>query len=141
MSNPSISEILDAYKGGHIVERGWPDGGTDQCRIDADGQAWQDDDGSGVWRRANFILVHAPGGGTIRIIRPRTEQDVRDNPVVGDVVAGHNYTYTVIYVDSHHVLLEYEAEGRAYGAYWHRNNWANQGALWRSITPAEPEQP
>jgi len=136
MTEPTIADILDAYKAGHIVERRWRNGSTDQCKIDAAGQAWWDD-GSGAWRRANFIPVHAPENGTIRIIKQRTEANVRNAPIVGDVVASNAFTYTVVYADDRHVLTEFELDGCVRGEYWSRHSWARLGDLWLSITPAQ----
>jgi len=94
-----------------------------------------------VWMKTNFISVHAPENGTIRIIKQRTEADVRNAPIVGDAVAGKAFTYTVVYADDRHVLTEFELDGHIHGRHWSRHSWARPGDLWRSITPAQPEQP
>jgi hypothetical protein len=132
-NEPTVADILDAYKAGHIVARRWRDGSTEQYKIDAAGQAWHDN-GSGVWEEVDCIPVRAPKNGTIRIIRPRTEQDVREHPIPGDVVVTPDTSYKVVYVDANHVLVECEEDGKTIGVCWPRKIFAVYNLT--TVTPA-----
>jgi len=144
MTEPTLSDILKAYEDPTcIVERRWRNGGVKQYKIDADGQPWEGQ--MGYWERVNLVGVKAPVGGSIRIIRPRTRDDVVLNPMVGDRVRGPANAYTVLYVDEKHMLVEYESDpihtpncGDG-GAYWSRKSWANFGVNWLEVTPIQVE--
>jgi hypothetical protein len=127
MKQPTIKQVLRAFRNQKIIEI--QRACTTVCRykIDEHGDVWYDD-GDGDWIQTNdvFVPIKAPPGGRIRILpKQRTYEDVVHDPIPGDVVKGRvenklNCDWIVYYVSVHNVFAE---NTMGEGGSWSKARW------------------
>jgi len=124
MDAPTTEELLKSYRHNHVVEVITAEGQRTLIRIDEEGQPVVKSTNKSTWIPVDYIQLKAPLGGKIRILgKLRTEQDVKQNPIVGDIICNAR-NWEVCAVTKYNVVVE-STDG--WVSYWPLY-------MWRDIT-------